>query len=287
MSAFRRRAALILFGALLAGCAHHSAPASGTPAKVTVGRAFMAPVADIHSAIGEVEPGASPVVMAPINGRVAGITISSGALITAGEVLAQMEPAGAGPPRVIRAPVNAVVTQVFAHDGADRQAGQRLFGLGGASIREARAPFPVRLRSILAIGQAVLLHSPLSPRSPLTGIIDRLTPSKRTRHGVYAWITLPARAGFTVGSPLRVDVMTGTVNRLLVPRGAVFLRRAGTVVFIVRGRHVQEQPVRTARVHKRGVVIRSGLWPGALVVTRARTHLTDGMRVRIVRHIKG
>jgi multidrug efflux pump subunit AcrA (membrane-fusion protein) len=246
----------------------------------------MMRVLTIHSAIGDVEPGASPVITAPTNGRIADITVTSGSAVTAGQILAQLRPAGAtAAPRqslIIRAPVNATVTRVFAQDGQRLQNGQRLFGLAGAAIRQGRAPFPAALRPPLIVGQRVLLHSPLAPRSPLTGIIARLTPAKRTRHAIYAWITLPPRPGFTVGSPLRVDVRAGMMDRLLVPPGAVFLRRAGTVVFVVRRHHVHEQRVRATRVLPQGVVIRSGLRPGVSVVTYAHTPLTRGMRVRIV-----
>ena len=287
MSAYRSRAALIALGALLAACARHSTPTSGAAPQVTVGRAFTTRLAVVRTAVGDVEPGASPVITAPVGGRLTGISVQSGSVVVAGEILARLRPSDpAGAPRpalVIRAPVNARVVRVFAQDGRRLHPGQRLFGLAGASIRTARAPFPAVLHPPLRIGQRVLLHSPLAPRSPVTGTIARLTPAKR--NALYAWITLPPRPGFTVGSPLRVDVMAGSAQRLLVPPGAVFLRRVGTVVFVVRGRQVYEQRVRAARVVSQGVVVRSGLRPGTEVVTHAQARLTNGMRVRIARHL--
>ncbi len=287
MSAYRSRAALIALGALLAACARHSTPTSGAAPQVTVGRAFTTRLAVVRTAVGDVEPGASPVITAPVGGRLTGISVQSGSVVVAGEILARLRPSDpAGAPRpalVIRAPVNARVARVFAQDGRRLHPGQRLFGLAGASIRTARAPFPAVLHPPLRIGQRVLLHSPLAPRSPVTGTIARLTPAKR--NALYAWITLPPRPGFTVGSPLRVDVMAGSAQRLLVPPGAVFLRRVGTVVFVVRGRQVYEQRVRAARVVSQGVVVRSGLRPGTEVVTHAQARLTNGMRVRIARHL--
>jgi hypothetical protein len=287
VSAYRSRAALIALGALLAACARHSTPTSGAAPQVTVGRAFTTRLAVVRTAVGDVEPGASPVITAPVGGRLTGISVQSGSVVVAGEILARLRPSDpAGAPRpalVIRAPVNARVARVFAQDGRRLHPGQRLFGLAGASIRTARAPFPAVLHPPLRIGQRVLLHSPLAPRSPVTGTIARLTPAKR--NALYAWITLPPRPGFTVGSPLRVDVMAGSAQRLLVPPGAVFLRRVGTVVFVVRGRHVYEQRVRAARVVSQGVVVRSGLRPGTEVVTHAQARLTNGMRVRIARHL--
>ena len=285
MSAYRSRAALIALGALLAACARHPAPASLAAPQVTVGRAFTTRLAVVRTAIGDVEPGASPVITAPTGGRLTDISVQSGSAVVAGEILARLRPPDpAGAPRpslVIRAPVNARVVRVFAQDGQRLHPGQRLFGLAGTSIRTARAPFPAVLHPPLRIGQRVLLHSPLAPRSPVTGTIARLTPAKRTHHALYAWITLPPRPGFTVGSPLRVDVMAGRAQRLLVPPGAVFLRRVGTVVFVVRGRHVYARPIRAAHVVAQGVVIRSGLRPGTEVVTHAPVRLTNGMRVRI------
>ena len=287
MPAYRSRVALIALGALLAACARHPAPASLAAPQVTVGRAFTTRLAVVRTAIGDVEPGTSPVITAPTGGRLADVSVQSGSVVVAGERLARLRPPDpAGAPRpslVIRAPVNARVVRVFAQDGQRLHPGQRLFGLAGTSIRTARAPFPAVLHPPLRIGQRVLLHSPLAPRSPVTGTIARLTPAKR--NALYAWITLPPRPGFTVGSPLRVDVMAGSAQRLLVPPGAVFLRRVGTVVFVVRGRHVYEQRVRAARVVSQGVVVRSGLRPGTEVVTHAQARLTNGMRVRIARHL--
>ena len=289
MSAHRSRAALIALGALLAACARHSAPASGTVPQVTVGRAFMTRLAEIRTAVGDVEPGASPVITAPEGGRLAGITVGPGSVVAAGEILARLRPSGPAntpqPSLLIRASVHAEVTRVLAQDGMRVHPGQRLFALAGASIRMARAPFAVGLHPPLMIGERALLHSPLAPRSPVTGTIARLTPAKRTRHALYAWITLPPRPGFTVGSPLRVDVAAGMALRLLVPPGAVFLRRAGTVVFVVRGRRVYEQRVHAARVVAQGVVIRSGLRAGTEVVTHAQTRLANGMRVHIAHRL--
>lgn len=288
MPAHRRRAALIALGALLAGCVRHAASASGAPPQVVVGRAFTMRLREVRTAVGDVEPGASPVITAPTGGRLEAVTVEAGSMVAAGQALARWQPtdpAGApGRSLIIRAPVRARVVRLFAQDGERRHAGQRLFGLAGASIREARAPFPLGLRPPLVIGQAALLHSPLAPRSPVTGVIARLTPAKRTRHALYAWITLPPRPGFTVGSPLRVDVMAGLASRLLVPYGAVFLRRAGTVVFVVRSGRVYEQRVRAAHIAPQGVVLRSGLRPGTEVVTQAPVHLTSGMRVRVAQH---
>ncbi len=285
MSAHRSRAALIALGALLVACARHSTPAAGAAPRVTIGRAFTARLPEIRTAVGDVEPGASPVITAPEGGRLAGVAVGSGSVVGAGQILARLRPSGSAnapqPSLLIRAPVNAEVTRALVQDGARVRPGQRLFALAGASIREARAPFSATLHPPLTIGERAFLHSPLAPHSPVAGTIARLTPAKRARHAVYAWITLPPRPGFTVGSPLRVDVMAGMAQRLLVPPGAVFLRRVGTVVFVVRGRHVYEQRVRAARVVAQGVVIRSGLRPGTEVVTRARKRLVNGMRVRI------
>lgn len=284
MSVFRSRAAPIALGALLIACSRHPTPEAGPPMIVDVGVPSLTKVAQVASAVGDIQPGASPVVIAPADGRVTTVAAMSGSAIAAGQILARLRPAGpsATPRRslAIRAAAPATVTRVFIHNGQRVRRGQRLFGLAGPQIRQARIPFPAALRPALRIGKPVVLHSPLAPRSPLPGTIARLT-SPKMPDAVYAWITLPPRRGFTVGSPLRADVATGTRTGLVIPRSAAPLRRIGTVVFVVHGDRVHERRIQVAQVLPEGVVVRSGLRPGTRIVIRPPARLANGMRVRI------
>ncbi|MHB1513404.1 MAG: efflux RND transporter periplasmic adaptor subunit [Acidiferrobacter sp.] len=286
MFSFRRRAALAVLGAFLAACSRHDTPATGAPVVVDVGYPVATQVAKMRSAVGDIEPGASPVVIAPRAAVVREIAVRTGSAVARGQIVATLRPTGTrqNPPKplAIRVPVAATVTRVFVSVGERVRGGQRLFALGGASIRTARAPFPASLQTILHEGQRVFVHSPLAPRTPLKATIIRLTHPKKG-NAIYAWIDLPPRRGFPVGSPLRVDVVTATHTRLVIPRSAVSLRSPGAVVFVVRKGKVLERRITTAQTLPQGVVVRAGLRAQSEIVTHAQTRLTSGMRVHVER----
>ncbi len=284
MSSFRRRAALAVLSALLAACSRHDAHGAGTPVAVDVGHPVATEVAQTRSAVGDVERGASPVITAPRAGVLTRVAVQTGSVVTRGQIVGRLRlagPPGRARPRIaIRAPVTATVTRVFVSAGQRVQPWQRLFALSGASIRKARAPFPASLRPALRVGERVFVHSPLAPRTPLKATIARLTNPKKG-HAVYAWIDLPPRRGFAVGSPLRVDVVTATRARLVIPREAISLRGPGAVVFVVHKGRVQERRIAMGQSVPQGMVVRSGLRVTTEIVIHAPTRLVDGMRVRV------
>lgn len=286
MSSFRRRAALAVLGALLAACSRHGTHGGGAPVAVDVGYPVATQVAEMRSAVGDIEPGASPVIIAPRAAVVRRVSAQAGSAIVQGQVVVTLRPAGRSRgrarPFTVRAPVTATVTRAFVSPGERVRPGQRLFALAGTSIRKARAPFPASLRATLHVGEQVFVHSPLAPRTPLKATIARLTSPKK-RGAIYAWIDLPPRRGFAVGTPLRVDVVTATRTRLVIPRSAVSLRGPGAVVFLVRKGRVQERRITMGQTLRQGVVVRSGLDARTEIVIQARGRLVRGMQVQVVR----
>ncbi len=286
MFRFRRRAALAALAALLAACSRHDTLTTGAPVGVDVGYPVATPVAKMTSAVGDIEPGANPVVTASRAAVVRDIGVRTGSVTARGQVMATLRPTGTRQrhpePLVIRAPAAATVTRVFVSVGERVRAGQRLLALRGAAIRMARAPFPARLRAVLQAGRRVFVHSPLAPRTPLKATIVRLTHPKKG-DDLYAWIALPPRRGFAVGSPIRVDVVTATGTRLVIPRSAVSLRRPGAVVFVVHKDRVQERRITMGRTLPQGVVVRAGLRAHSQIVIRTQARMISGMRVHVER----
>lgn len=286
MSSFRRRAALAMLGALLAACSRHGSHGGGAPVAVDVGYPVATQVAEMRSAVGDIEPGASPVIIAPRAAVVRRVSAQTGSTIVRGQVVVTLRPSGPGrgraKPFAVRAPVSATVTRVFVSAGEHVRRGQRLLALAGASIREARAAFPSSLRATLHVGGRVFLHSPFAPRTPLEATVTRLTSSKKG-DALYAWIGLPPRRGFAVGTPLRVDVVTATRTRLVIPRSAVSLRGPGAVVFLVRKGRVQEHRITMGQTLRQGVVVRSGLDARTEIVIHAQARLARGMQVQVAR----
>lgn len=286
MPAYPTRRTLVIWSVALAACLNPSQPAAARRLRVDVQKAVFATVPRIVAAIGNIEPGASPVIRAAGGGQVTQILTQLGSHITPGEALASLQPTEttgpAAPAVIVRAPVAAQIFRMLISVGATVQAGQPLFGIKGKKVREARAPFPLRLASRLHRGQTVLLHSPLAPRSPLTGTVARLAVHPK-RQVIYAFINLPARRGWTVGSPVRVDLVTRTYRALVIPKDAVHLRRIGTVVFVLHNGSIRMRRVEIRAYLTHRAVIRSGLAANARVITWAPGRLVSGLQVRVSR----
>lgn len=276
-----KRVAFIALAAGLSACSHDS---SGTPRRqVTVHTALavIRPVPRLVTAVGDVGPGFSPVIGAPMAGRLTRLRVTVDQSVAAGAPLAYVRPQGPGAQLApIVAPAPGVITQILVPAGTKVHQGQALFGWTGATVRQARVPFPATLGPDLHAGQAVLLHSPLAPRSPVTGTIARLIPHPK-HHAIFAVIALPPRHGWVVGSPVRADVVIADRPALVLPKTSIALRRAGDVVFVLHHRIVRMQAVTVAARLRRVVVISSGLAPGVTVVTDPSQSLINGTRVKI------
>lgn len=276
-----KRVAFIALAAGLSACSHDSSGAPGRQVTVRTALAVIRPVPRLVTAVGDVEPGFSPVITAPIAGRLTRLRVAVDHSVAAGAPLAYVRPQGVGGRLApIDAPAPGVITQILVPAGTEVHQGQALFGWTGAAVRHARVPFPATLAPDLHRGQAVLLHSPLAPRSPVTGTIARLIPRPQ-HHAIYAVIALPPRHGWVVGSPVRADVVIGDRPALVLPKSSIALRREGDVVFVLQHRIVRMQEVTVGARLRRVAIISSGLAPGVTVVTDPSPSLINGTRVRI------
>lgn len=284
MLAYSKLGTLVTLSVALAAGISYSTPATAHRLRVQVQAAIFDTVPWMQSAIGNIEPGTSPVIKASSAGQLTQILTPLGSRVRPRQALAYLQPLKAAPTGTpiltVRTPVQGRICRVLAPVGETVRVGQPLFGIEGKEVREARAPFRLRLASRLHVGETVLLHSPLAPRSPLTGTVARLAVHRK-RHVIYALITLPARRGWVSGSPVRVDVITKSYRGLVIPKDAVHLRRVGTVVFVLHGGTVRMQRVEIEEYLAHRAVIRSGLSANTLVVTEAQGRLTNGARVKV------
>lgn len=269
------------FAVGLSACSHKSSGASGRQVVVHTAVAIVRPVPRIVSAVGDVGRGLSPVISAPIAGRLTDLRVTAGESVAGGSALASLQPGGLGtPPETVYAPAPGTITQILVPAGMRVPQGKALFGWTGASARQARVPFAAALGPQLYQGQPVLLHSPLAPRSPVTGTIARLVPDTK-HHALYAVITLPPRHGWVVGSPVRADVVVGTRPALVVPKSSIALRSIGSVVYVLHDQTVRQQRVTIKARLRRLAIISSGLAPGATVVTDPGPTLANGSHVTV------
>lgn len=281
MAGHIKRVAFIALAAGLSACSRDS---SGTPRRqVTVHTAVavIRPVPQIASGVGDVGPGLSPVISAPISGRVTRLQVGLNQSISGGTALAYVRPHGSGArAEAVYAPAPGVITQVLVATGASVHQGQALFGWIGTSTRQARVPFSATLGPDLHPGQPILLHSPLAPRSPVTGTIVRLIPRPK-EHAIYAVIALPPRHGWVVESPVRADVVLGNRPELVLPNTSIVLRSIGSVVYVLHHRTVRWQRVTVGARLRRVTIISSGLAAGTTVVTDPGPSLANGSRVTV------
>jgi len=281
----RKRVALMILCATLGACSRHVQGPQDARVSVQTSQAVIRTIPEVESAIGSVGQGLAPIISAPIGGQLTRILVVPGQSVRSQQRLARLRPTPrrhkAQPAEDIRAPGSGVITQILAQVGAPVRAGTGLFGFAGPHVRQARLPFPLSVASQLHIGESVLLHSPLAPRSPIAGVIVRLD-RRPSDNVVYVIADLPPRQGWTPGSPVRADVVVGSRPALLVPRTSVAFRLAGTVVFVVDHRQVRMQRVKIGPRFLQDVVITQGLAAGTVVVTDAGPLLADGTPITVV-----
>ncbi|MDA8389583.1 MAG: hypothetical protein M0Z76_02440 [Gammaproteobacteria bacterium] len=263
----------------LSACSSQTASADSPPAvAVRVGHARRTLMPRMAVAIGEILPGAEPFLRAPVGGTLTAFSVGRGQSMTRGTAIATIQPAH-GAPIVLRAPAPAIVTRTLIPAGTHVTAGQRVVGLRGPDIREARLPFAASVAAHFVIGQPVTLHSPLNPRGRLRGHIVAIKPG--TQDGArYIYADLPPLPGFTPGSPVRADILLAQKPAITVPAASVTLRTIGTVVFVIRNGRAHEEPVKV-EIRRRHRVAVSGVAAGARVAASALGQLRSGTRVRV------
>lgn len=267
-------------------CSHQSPSQQGPAVRVHVSQATLQIVPQEVSAVGNIEQGLAPIISSPIRGEVMEIVARPNQPVVANQILATIQADGARakdrPPLRVRAGHNGTITRILVTPGTPVGVGTPLFGFFSHEVRKARVPFPLSLASRLHIGEAVWLHSPLAPRTPATGHIVRIDTHPRLK-ALYAIIALPARRGWTTGSPVRADVVISHQDAVVVPLTSVALRSQGTVVFVIHKNHVEMRPVQIGTRLARTVVISSGVTKGTPIVTRVNPLLVNGSRIRVAR----
>ena len=191
---------------------------------------------------------------------------------------------GSGGPRIITAPFSGVVVRVLVTSGRTVHPGEDAMLVAPADGLAVRAGFEpedaVRLRAGMEVriapvfgtqgdspARAILsgLHRVVDPRTQLVQALIR--PA-----GIPKWMV--------AGTRVRVRVVLRSArDAVRIPRGSMVKRRGEKGVFVVERGTAHWRPVAVGIQNRRWIEVRSGLEPGAEVVTTGRTSLADGMNV--------
>lgn len=181
-------------------------------------------------------------------------------------------------------PVDGVVEKRHVSVGDYVQTGGALVTLSDTVDLRVELPFPETVGHLLAMGQTLLLESPIAPGLVVESEVGHIRPQVGSMNRSLVVMTEVANPGrwrpqATVEATLVVDVRT---DAIVVPAASVVKRPAGYVVYSVDSPQqglARQRLVETGVVKNNQVEILKGLEPGALVVVEGAAYLTDGARV--------
>lgn len=185
----------------------------------------------------------------------------------------------------ILSPYDGVIDAELVSPGDFVKVGDPLFRVATVDRLRARLPLPELLASRLAVGLAVELWSPVAPDIRVTSVISEIRPTIGAGNraiDVFAIFDNPGpwQPGASVTGSIVIERRVGA---LLVPEGAVVMRPAGAVVYVVDNETARQRVVETG-VYQDGMVeIRTGVQPTDLIIDRGAGFLSDGIPVSVAK----
>ncbi|HEX4882357.1 MAG TPA: efflux RND transporter periplasmic adaptor subunit [Porticoccaceae bacterium] len=183
----------------------------------------------------------------------------------------------------VLSPYDGVVDAELISPGDFVKVGDPLFRVATVDRLRARLPLPEMLASKIVVGQAVELWSPVAPDVRVTSTISELRPTIGVGNraiDVFAIFDNPGpwQPGASVTGEIVVERRAAA---LLVPEGAVVMRPAGTVVYVVENETARQRVVEVG-IYQDGLVeIRSGLNASDRVIDSGAGFLSDGTAVSV------
>jgi len=183
----------------------------------------------------------------------------------------------------IYAPVSGQVQRVYISKGEQVLPGKPVMEIIGDANFKAVIAVPERDMHAIAPGARAYIQLPDGSEWP--GQIDRIYPAldERTHTGTADILLEPQiSARFFAGSMTRAKLVMQTYeNALAVPAQAIFTRDGTQGVFTQTGGIAHWTPVTTGNSNGRLTIIKSGLKPGAQVITTPYPGLHEGVSVRV------
>lgn len=186
--------------------------------------------------------------------------------------------------RIISSPFSGVVVDVLVKSGDIVHAGQGALLVAPTEGLVVRAGFEPEDAVNLAEGMSVTLSPVFSPdgRAGTTATLARLHRVVDPVTQVVETLLAPGEVPpwMMAGTRVKVAVdIKSSAASVMVPREAVLSRDGSFGVFAVEAGVAHWRPVHIGLENDSWVEVRSGLDPGATVVTTGRTSLDDGMPV--------
>lgn len=184
----------------------------------------------------------------------------------------------------IRAPFDGIVAARHIKVGNMIEMNAPVFRVTTYEPLIARLYVPERELNRLAVGQPAGLRVDALPEQTFSGVVDRVSPVVDAATGTFAvTIALPASDGLLKpGMFGRINIVHDVHdNATLVPRSAVIVEDAKSVVFVIRDGRAQRQAVRTGYANNGSIEILEGIAAGEQVVTVGQNSLKDGALVAI------
>lgn len=186
----------------------------------------------------------------------------------------------------IRSPLVGRVKERLIDAGDYVTVGTLAFSLSTDDVLRIVLPFPERLADTVAVGQTVLLASPLNPDSQVEAKITEVRPTVGTANrAIDAIVELANPGNWKAGGSINGSlVLEQKSDAQVVPQTSVVLRPSGSVVYVLgTDDKVAERVVKTGIRFGRDIEIIEGLEPGERIAVDGAAFLTDGAFVRIAK----
>ncbi len=182
----------------------------------------------------------------------------------------------------LSAPDDGIISASLATEGSIVQAGSELFRLIRQGRLEWRAEVRGELLMKLAVGQEVMIKSPLG--NDIKAHVRRISPTidLGTRHGL-VYVDVPQNSDFKAGLKVAGSINLGKRKALVIPLSALLDPEGTPRVFkLDTDSKLEAIAVKTGRIKDRQVEILSGLDEQTQVVARDLQLLREGEPVKII-----
>jgi len=147
----------------------------------------------------------------------------------------------------------------------------------------ARLPFPETVAHQLALGQTVIMGSPVAPEQVIEAHINQLKPEVGLRNrAVMAIIDFENPGAWRADATVVASVIVARrPQAIVIPAQAVVSRPSGQVVYQYENDKVMERSVEIGERLDGDIEIVKGLNSGDVVVVEGASFLTDGVAVTV------
>lgn len=185
---------------------------------------------------------------------------------------------------VLKAPFPATVTEVFLEPGEFAAPGSPVVVLSGDGPVEIEVEVPEYLVSMLAVGQPVKVHFPMSARKQVKGTIAYLGRTALGKGRLFpVQVTLESQSDIAAGMTAEVIFAAKSPSVLCVPLCSIVNPGGQTPeVFKIENGAVHKIPVDIGQILGDRVAIKGNVQPGDLVVSGGHLALLDGDRITVV-----